>query len=144
MKCHFRHLMRHTHTYTNTHIHKHARARGLALVWEVRCLMGSVARCPSPQCCIDRICSLVPSSRPKPPLSLPLEPISFLSSSAASGLWKPWSFHLPVRTVLLPFLTYPRCSSSPGLGSGPQCCMGSRSASEAEQGSWCSRRELLS
>ena len=66
------------------------------------------------------------------PLSLPLEPVSFLSSPATSGLWKPSSFHLPVSflwTVLLPFLHFPDGPFLLGpLESGPQCCIGSRSA----------------
>ena len=120
------------------HTHTHTCVRERALVWEVRCLMGSVARCPSPQCCIARICSLVPPSPPEPLFpSLQSLFLSFLPP-ATSELWKPWSFHLPVSflwTVLLPFSHFPDGPFLLGpLESGPQYCIGSRSAHRGRTG----------
>lgn len=138
---------RHTHTYTNTHIHKHARARGLALVWEVRCSMGSVGQVPLPTV-LYRPNLLSSAIVPPKPLSPSLEPISFLSSSGRLG-----SGNLGPSTCLFLFcglssflshISQVLPSSLGSLNQAPSAAWGPGQPPEAEQGSWCSRRELLS
>lgn len=87
----------HTHsTHTNTHIHKHARA------WACPGLGGEMSDgFPVPGALptvLYRPNLLSSAIVPDPnPLSLLLSLFpSFLSSSGRLGLWKPWSFHLPV------------------------------------------------